>query len=60
MEEAEALSTRVGIMVAGNFQCMGSVQHLKSKFGEGYEIDIKTTLPTLKNINKFSKTVNLK
>ncbi|KAL4429303.1 hypothetical protein ABPG74_002289 [Tetrahymena malaccensis] len=60
MEEAEALSTKVGIMVAGNFQCMGSVQHLKSKFGEGYEIDIKTTLPTNKQINKFSKTVNMK
>jgi ATP-binding cassette subfamily A (ABC1) protein 3 len=33
MEEAEALSTRLGIMVQGNFHCMGTPQHIKSKFG---------------------------
>ena len=38
MEEAEALSTKIGIMVDGKFSCMGSSQHLKSKFGDGYEV----------------------
>jgi len=33
MEEAEALSTRLGIMVNGNFKCLGTAQHLKNKFG---------------------------
>jgi len=33
MEEAEALSTRMGIMVDGQFDCIGSIQHIKSKFG---------------------------
>jgi len=33
MEEAEALSTRLGIMVKGNFQCIGTPQHIKSKYG---------------------------
>ena len=33
MEEAEALSTRLGIMVKGNFKCIGTTQHLKSKYG---------------------------
>jgi len=46
MEEAEALSTRIAIMVAGQLQCIGSVQHIKSKFGSGYEIEIKLDMPS--------------
>ena len=38
MEEAEALSTRLGIMVSGNFKCIGTPQHIKSKFGKGFEL----------------------
>lgn len=42
MEEAEALSTKLGIMVRGGiFRCMGSSQHIKNKFGLGYEVEIK-------------------
>lgn len=40
MEEVEALCTRVGIMVSGKFLCLGSVQHLKSKYLDGYTIDV--------------------
>jgi len=36
MEEAEALSNKMGIMVDGEFKCFGSKQHIKSKFGTGY------------------------
>merc|ERR1712100_234842 len=35
MEECEALCTRIAIMVNGQFKCLGSLQHLKSRFG-GY------------------------
>ena len=35
MEECEALCTRLGIMVNGRFQCLGSAQHLKNRFGSG-------------------------
>ena len=35
MEECEALCTRLAIMVNGRFKCIGSIQHLKSKFGAG-------------------------
>jgi ATP-binding cassette, subfamily A (ABC1), member 12 len=28
-------------MVNGQFACLGSIQHLKSKFGGGYTIDVK-------------------
>lgn len=42
MEEAEALSTKMGIMVRGGiFRCFGTSQHIKSKFGLGYEIELK-------------------
>lgn len=35
MEECEALCSRVAIMVAGQFKCLGSTQHLKNKFSKG-------------------------
>ncbi|XP_021104266.1 ATP-binding cassette sub-family A member 5 [Heterocephalus glaber] len=41
MEEAEAVCDRVAIMVAGQLRCIGTVQHLKSKFGRGYFLEIK-------------------
>eukprot|EP00457_Paulinella_chromatophora_P000142 gb/GEZN01000142.1/.p1 GENE.gb/GEZN01000142.1/~~gb/GEZN01000142.1/.p1 ORF type:complete len:1985 (+),score=306.96 gb/GEZN01000142.1/:58-6012(+) len=42
MEEAEALCTRIGIMVGGRLRCLGSSHHLKQKYGAGYQIDINT------------------
>lgn len=41
MEEADALCNRIAIMVNGQIQCIGSGQHLKTKFGEGYTLDFK-------------------
>uniref|UniRef100_F6USW1 ABC transporter domain-containing protein n=1 Tax=Ciona intestinalis TaxID=7719 RepID=F6USW1_CIOIN len=41
MEECEALCTRLAIMVNGKLRCLGGPQHLKSKFGEGYTIEMK-------------------
>ena len=41
MEECEALCTRLAIMTNGSFRCIGSTQHLKSKFAEGYSIIIR-------------------
>lgn len=41
MDECEALSDRLGIMVNGQFQCLGSVQQLKEKFGKGYTLILK-------------------
>ena len=38
MEECEALCTRLAIMVNGRFKCLGSPQHLKNKFGQGYTL----------------------
>uniref|UniRef100_A0AAY5L571 ABC transporter domain-containing protein n=1 Tax=Esox lucius TaxID=8010 RepID=A0AAY5L571_ESOLU len=41
MEECEALCTRLAIMVNGRFQCLGSVQHIKNRFGDGYTIVLR-------------------
>ena len=41
MEECEALCQRIAIMVNGQLQCLGSVQHLRNKFGQGFTILIK-------------------
>ncbi|KAK8753744.1 hypothetical protein OTU49_001413 [Cherax quadricarinatus] len=41
MEECEALCTRLAIMVNGKFCCLGSPQHLKSKFSDGYSVNIR-------------------
>ncbi|XP_071044386.1 phospholipid-transporting ATPase ABCA3 [Parasteatoda tepidariorum] len=41
MEESEALCSRLAIMVNGRFRCLGSIQQLKSKFGQGYTLIIK-------------------
>lgn len=45
-EECEALCTRVGIMVGGYMRCLGSVTHLRSRFGAGYQLEIKLDAPT--------------
>ncbi|XP_053672343.1 phospholipid-transporting ATPase ABCA3-like [Anopheles nili] len=42
MEECEALCTRLAIMVNGEFKCLGSTQHLKNKFSEGFLLTVKT------------------
>ncbi|XP_035826205.1 ATP-binding cassette sub-family A member 7 [Aplysia californica] len=41
MEECEALCSRLAIMVNGSFQCLGSTQHLKNRFGSGYTITLR-------------------
>lgn len=45
MEECEALCTRLAIMVNGSFKCLGSTQHLKNKYGDGYTFVIRIRGP---------------
>jgi ABC-type multidrug transport system ATPase subunit len=44
MEECEALCPRIGIMANGRLRCLGSAQHLKNKFGQGYQVELKTKI----------------
>ncbi len=50
MEECEALCTRIGIMVGGVLRCLGSSQHLRTKYGHGYQIEIGMVLPSTDDI----------
>ncbi|XP_041841062.1 phospholipid-transporting ATPase ABCA1-like isoform X2 [Melanotaenia boesemani] len=55
MEECEALCTRMAIMVNGRFKCIGSIQHLKNRFGDGYTVIVKVggSPPELKPVEDF-------
>lgn len=52
MEEAEALCTKVGIMVGGRLRCFGTIQDLKSKFGHGYTLNSKFYEATDEEVEK--------
>uniref|UniRef100_A0A0R3RFF4 ATPase_AAA_core domain-containing protein n=1 Tax=Elaeophora elaphi TaxID=1147741 RepID=A0A0R3RFF4_9BILA len=41
MEECDALCTQIAIMTNGEFRCLGSTQHIKSKYGIGYSLAIR-------------------
>ena len=41
MEECDALCTSLVIMVNGKFRCLGSPQHLKNKFGQGFTLTVQ-------------------
>lgn len=41
MEEADALCSRLGIMVKGELRCIGTGQHLKNRYGSGYLLELK-------------------
>jgi len=56
MEEAEALATKMGIMVNGNLQCLGTSQHIKNKFGGGYEIEVKLDAPNESHVQAVLKS----
>ncbi|CAE7902215.1 ABCA1 [Symbiodinium sp. KB8] len=45
MEEVEALCNKVAIMVGGRLRCLGSIPHLKHRFGRGYMVEIKLDDP---------------
>jgi ABC-type multidrug transport system ATPase subunit len=58
MEESEALCTRLGIMIGGKLHCLGSPQHLKTKFGEGYRLELKTDLEHVDQIPQFIQKIS--
>jgi ATP-binding cassette subfamily A (ABC1) protein 3 len=41
MEECEALCARVGILIDGALRCVGSVQHLKDRFADGFQLSMQ-------------------
>jgi len=59
MEECEALCNRVGIMVNGQLKCVGTAQHLKSRYGKGYQLDITLTQQVTNNDDEKEKEENI-
>ncbi|CAH0479941.1 unnamed protein product [Peronospora belbahrii] len=57
MEECEALCTRVGILVSGKLKCLGSVEHLKQKFGRGYVVEVKMREPNTSAVGRLQQEV---
>ncbi|OUM63933.1 hypothetical protein PIROE2DRAFT_20607 [Piromyces sp. E2] len=52
MEEAEHLCDRLAILVNGRLICIGSPEHLKMKYGEGYILEIQS-----RNVDQFHSQV---
>ncbi|KAJ3066250.1 ATP-binding cassette sub- A member 5, partial [Rhizoclosmatium hyalinum] len=42
MEEADALATRIGIVVEGQLACLGTQQYLKTTYGKGFLLEVHT------------------
>ncbi|XP_048255576.1 phospholipid-transporting ATPase ABCA1-like isoform X2 [Haliotis rufescens] len=57
MEECEALCGRLAIMVNGRFKCIGSTQHLKNRFGNGYTVTLRVAggQPDLEPVKQYMK-----
>jgi len=60
MEEADALATRMGILVHGGlFKCMGTSQQIKDKFGSGYEMEFKLNEPSYNQTQRMLRLLSL-
>lgn len=60
MDEAQALCTRIGIMVGGKLRCIGSPQHLKTRFGNHLELEVKPTEVTALDLRNFCQFIREK
>jgi ATP-binding cassette subfamily A (ABC1) protein 3 len=53
MDEAETLCKRMGIMVNGEFVCLGSANEIKNTYGYGFEVDIRIKPLTKEESNEI-------
>ena len=53
MEECEALCTRLAIMVNGRFQCIGSLQRLKDRFGQSLNVVVTAAQQDMRALKDF-------
>ena len=56
MEECEALCTRLGIMVGGYMRCLGSITHLRDRFGQGFQLEAKLRYPSAALVEEFARS----
>jgi len=60
MDEAETLCRRMGIMVNGEFVCLGTSNYIKETYGYGYDIDIRIKPIEQHKMNDIIKNLGLK
>jgi ABC-type multidrug transport system ATPase subunit len=57
MEECDALATRIGIMSQGELVCLGTSQHLKSRYASGYSLQLKAKPQYLDQVKAYISKV---
>ncbi|CAH8265610.1 unnamed protein product [Arabidopsis lyrata] len=57
MNEAQALCTRIGIMVGGRLRCIGSPQHLKTRYGNHLELEVKPNEVSSEELENFCQII---
>ena len=55
MEEADILSTRIGIMALGVLRCVGTPLHLKRKYGRGFKLTLSFYKESDRNADMLSR-----
>lgn len=51
--QADYLCNRLAIMAAGGLECIGTPQYLKTTYGNGYTLEIKSPPATRSEVNLF-------
>ena len=50
MEEADALSDRIAVIVDGTLRCIGTPLFLKNTYGEGYRLTLTTDVTDVEEL----------
>jgi len=58
MDEAETLCQRMGIVVNGEFVCLGKASQIKESYGYGYEIDLRIKPLTIELQDEYIQIIN--
>ena len=58
MEEAESLCKKIGILVNGQFKCLGTSDEIKDQYGYGFEINLQIKDPNIDTLlTKFKLNI---
>eukprot|EP00753_Platysulcus_tardus_P013674 PLAT3824.3.p1 GENE.PLAT3824.3~~PLAT3824.3.p1 ORF type:complete len:415 (+),score=183.39 PLAT3824.3:155-1246(+) len=57
MEEAVALATRIGVLVNGKLECLGTAKRLREKFGQSYVLEVFATPRWMTEVREFIRAL---
>lgn len=52
---SDVLGDRIGIMAKGKLRCIGHSLHLKNKFGDGFRVNLQTSIPNVPELKSAVK-----